>query len=256
MAKKIPEETRQAIINDYVNNVSIPEIAKKYNINSSTVYLIKKQYNIPNRFISIDDYDDNTINNIINDYKNGVMLIDMCIKYDISEYKLYKVLQNNNIALSKYTKLTKEQEQEIVQMYLDGYRIQDILKKYNISRSVLKRLMDTYNIPKRNEMAKKYKITDKKIINSIINDYINSNLLVTEICEKYNIDHCSLNTLVTKNNISTRKSIKRKNCADSDIINDYNNGIKIADIISKYNTSKTTIYSILKRNNIKLNRYK
>ena len=61
MTKKILEETEQAIINDYVNNVSIPEIAKKYNISSSTVHLIKKRYNIPNRakHTSTDDYDDN-----------------------------------------------------------------------------------------------------------------------------------------------------------------------------------------------------
>ena len=253
MPKRIPEEIREAIINDYKNSImSISEIAKKYNITLSAVHLIKKQYNIPNRSncAPICKYDNNTINSIINDYKKGTTKIDICVKYNISDYMLYKILRGNNITYNKRKKLTKEQEQSVIQMYLDGYPISDIYKKYNISQSVLKRLIDTYNIPKRREIATKYKITDKKIINSIINDYSNTDMLVTEICEKYDIGNSTLTTLLRKNNVRTRRSIKQKSYVDSDIINDYKNGIKIVDIMSKYNISRSTVYRILKRNNI------
>ena len=259
MPKKIPEEIREAVIRDYNNNVSAEETSKKYNIGISVIANIRNQYNIKTQYNStfkhtrlsvVDSYDDAKINDIINDYKKGTSKIDICVKYNISDYMLYKILQDNNVDRNRLAKLTKEQEQEIIQMYLNDYHIRYITKKYHISESVLKRLIDTYNIPKRKDNSYRYKITDKKIIDSIIDDYSNTDMLVIEICKKYDISDSTLTTLLRKNNVRTRRSIKQKSYVDSDIINDYKNGIKIVDIVSKYNISRSTVYRILKRNNI------
>ena len=88
MPKRISEETQQAVIKDYNNNMSISDISKKYNIACSTVYKIKKQNNISDRYKAahITDYSDDDINNIIDDYKNGTPKIDICIKYNDTKW--------------------------------------------------------------------------------------------------------------------------------------------------------------------------
>ena len=257
MPKRISEETQQAVINDYNNNMSISDISKKYNISCSTVYKIKKQNNISDRYKAahITDYSDDDINNIIDDYKNGTPKIDICIKYNMSDYMLYKILRGNNITYNRRAKLTKEQEQLAIQMYLDGHLVKEICKKCNINRSKLERIISNNNIPRR-QPSKLCKITDINIINKIIDDYNNTDLLTIEICEKYGISPSTLNTLLRKNNIPIRKPIKRNKYKDSDIINDYKNNISLIDIAIKYNICENTVYSILRRNNIKLNIYR
>ena len=145
MPKKIPEEIREAVIRDYNNNVSAEETSKKYNIGISVISNIRNQYNIsasedPNiktqyntvrhkRLPVGDSYDDAKINDIINDYKNGVNIIEMCVRHNITDCMIYKILRDNNIALDRCKKLTKEQEQEIIKMYLDGYPVKYIYEK-------------------------------------------------------------------------------------------------------------------------------
>ena len=212
---------------------------------------------IPRDYNNMDKYDDDTINNIINDYNDGMTIIDIFIKYDISSFTLYKLLQDNNVDRNRQTKLTEEQEQEIIQMYLDNYSIKEICKKYNIYHGSIYRILDKNNIT-RNHQTRQCKIIDKNIINSIINDYNNSDLTVQEICYKYDLNNSTLNNMITKNNVSKRKSGPKKTYKyiDSDIINDYNNGVDIIDISVRYNISRATVYRILKRNNIKLNKNK
>ena len=259
MAERTAKEIEEAIINDYNNGLGVKEICKKYNISDTTVYNIKKRYNVSSKFRYAPNHnniiDDNTTNNIINDYNDRMMIIDICVKYNITNIALYKILRDNNIT-TKTTKLTKEQEQEIIKLYLDGYRIRDIAKKYHISEAKLQKILDTYNIPKRRDNSYKYKITDKKIINSIINDYINSNLLVTEICEKYSISNATLQGILRRNKVPNRKTRKENNYTDDNVINDYLNNIPTKNIYNKYNISASKFYRILKRNNIKPNRNK
>ena len=254
MPKKIAKEIEEAIINDYNNGLNVKEICKKYNISDGTVHNIKKRYNVSSKFRYEPNHkniiDDNTTNNIINDYNDGMTIIDICIKYDISSVILYKILRYNNIT-TKTTKLTKEQEQEIIQMYLNGYRTRDITKKYHISEPKLQKILDIYNIPKRRDNSYRYKITDKKIINGIINDYSNTDMLVTEICEKYDMSKTTLQGILRRNKVPNRKSMKKNNCIDDNVINDYLNNVATKNICNKYNISTSNFYRILKRNNIK-----
>ena len=254
MPKRLAKEIEEAIINDYNNGSSVKEICKKYNISDATVRNIKKRYNVSNKFRYEPNrnniIDDNTINNIINDYNDGMTIISICVKYDISNNGLYKILQDNNIT-TKTTKLTKEQEQEIIQMYLNNYRTRDITKKYHISEAKLQKILDIYNIPKRRDNSCRYKIKDKKIINNIINDYNNTDMLVTEICEKYNMSNAALQGILRRNKIPNRKSMKENNRIDDNVINDYLNNVATKNICNKYNISASKFYRILKRNNIK-----
>ena len=226
MSKKIPEEIREAVIKDYNNNVSAEETSKKYNIGISAIANIRNQYNISvnensnikiqcndtiryKRLSASDSYDDAKINGIINDYKNGVKTIDICVRHSISDCMLYKILQVNNIALDRRKITTKEQEQEIIKLYLDGYPVKYIYEKLNVSKSTMERILNKNNIPKRRSKIK-YKITDKDTINSIIDDYLNSDLYIAEIHKKYGISNTTLENLLIRNNVPKRTSVVRK----------------------------------------------
>lgn len=226
MAKRISKEIREAVIRDYNNNVSVEETSKKYNISISLIANIRNQYNISvnensnikiqynntfrhKKLSLIKNYDDAEINGIINDYKNGVNTIDICARHNISDGTLYKILQASNIAIDRCKRLTKEQKQTIVQMYLDGYLVKYICKKLNVSRSTVERILNKNNVPKRRPHVQ-YKITDKDTINSIIDDYLNSDLYVAEIHKKYGISNTALYNLLIKNNVPKRTPVRKK----------------------------------------------
>ena len=226
MAKRISEEIREAVIRDYNNNVSTEETSKKYDIDISAIANIRNQYNISvsedhniktqynstfrhKRLSVSDSYDDAKINDIINDYKNGVNVIDICVRHNITDCMVYKILRDNNIALDRCKKLTEEQKQEIIKMYLDGYPVKYIYEKLNVARTTVRRILNKNNIPKRRSQVK-YKITDKDTINSIIDDYLNSDMYVAEIHKKYGISNTTLDNLLIRNNVPKRTSVVRK----------------------------------------------
>lgn len=93
------------------------------------------------------------INEVINLYQNTNMsLIDIAkeIGYK-SKDVVYKILKENNIEKRRSVKhkISIENEDEIIKMYLSGLSSREIGKKYNVGGGVIDRILNKCNIVKR-----------------------------------------------------------------------------------------------------------
>lgn len=91
----------------------------------------------------------------------------------------------------------------------------------------------------------------REIQDSVIFDYISTDLKVKDIAKKYNLCRHSIRNIIVENKLDLRE---RKTSIDivNQIINDYRNNVTNKAISKKYNLNRATIQRILKRNNIKL----
>ena len=125
---------------------------------------------------------------IIKDYKNKT-IDEICIKYNLSNMAIYKILDKYNIS-RKSPKKTKREfikpEKINREVVIEDYNakvlsINEILKKHNISKSQLYSIVYKYNLPLRSNSSIKSEIKQ-----SVINDF-KSGMTRTAISQKYKI---------------------------------------------------------------------
>lgn len=97
--------------------------------------------------------------NIIEDYKNGVSILKLTKKYDLSYYSINNYLIKNKIKIVKHNKISEEQINKIIEManngsimkeiedvlLLDGNTIRNIVQENNLSLEVGSTHRDTKN---------------------------------------------------------------------------------------------------------------
>lgn len=94
---------------------------------------------------------------------------------------------------------------EIVLEYKSGIKVENIYRKYNISKSRIYQILLEDNIEKRNPI-----IINSENIKNIINDY-NNNIHLNKICSKYQIGYYKLIELLKNNNIFIKERIPKTN---------------------------------------------
>ena len=91
----------------------------------------------------------------------------------------------------------------------------------------------------------------RQIQDSVINDYLNTDLKVQEIAVKHQLCRQSIRHIILENNLELReKSINTK--TQKLIVRDYTNGESNKNLVIKYNVHRVTIQRILLINGIKL----
>lgn len=146
--------------------------------------------------------------------------------------------------------IPKESKDGIVNDYKNGVLMQDIVKKYSVSKSTVYRVLDAYNCPRRINRN-----DYKKYINDIIKDY-NDGVGLDIIANTYNISYSIIHKIISR---QTTSNIKRRNKQLCDkvknkIIIEYLAYTPLNDICNKYGCTAATIYNILRKNNIKSQR--
>ena len=91
----------------------------------------------------------------------------------------------------------------------------------------------------------------KEIQLAVINDYLNTNLKVYEIANKYDLSRQSIRHIILENNLKL-KDRKISLTTINGIISDYLNNLTNKEISKKYNLNRCVVQQILKKNNIKL----
>ena len=81
---------------------------------------------------------------IITDYNAGMPLKDLRAKYLTTS-----IYYNKGIVPNRKNKLTENDHQEIITMYQQGERVQDITNKYEISKTKLKIILKGYGVAMR-----------------------------------------------------------------------------------------------------------
>jgi len=146
---RITPEIEAKIINDYNNLFTIHKIEKIYKISDQTIRNILKKNNIPqrNHRISMIEKD------VIKDYLFGMKWRDIYHKYAIQTSTVAHILNKNNISKfrsksgKKFNKISKLQEQLVMESHNQGLSQRIIAKKYHIGKTTV------YDIIKRNQLT-------------------------------------------------------------------------------------------------------
>ena len=100
--------------------------------------------------------------------------------------------------MGKVTRITDEQIQKIIEMYLDNYSKVDIAKYLDIStQSVTKYLV-------KNNIKQKEHFLSNEIKEQICKMYVDDNKSIKAICEELNVEHMSVKRALKKNGIELR----------------------------------------------------
>lgn len=284
---------QQQIINDYLNNLSIKSISKKYNIKTYIIKRLLIDNNIEIRKTAICKY--NVINKdiadkIINDYKSGLNIRNIIIKYNITRKDINKLLLDKNITIrhagdyaviacqqrciKKQQNVINEYTTSIISEYNNGYGIKLLARKYHVKQDIIKNIIlnngikirskkELFNFKKQNRLKHDIEIVQNK--EQIIKDY-KLGQSIGNICVKYNIRRKIITKILINNNVEIRKAEnyasiinKQKNLERrqtiingkmNNIINDYMQGVAIAQLQQKYNISAYIIKRSLIDSNI------
>jgi Mor family transcriptional regulator len=92
---KLSNIDKENIVNDYINNQTIPEISKKYNISTSSISAILKRRNIKTRDYKLTEFETNLA---IKEYLDGFSSSQIANKYSVSATTIKNILKRHNIS--------------------------------------------------------------------------------------------------------------------------------------------------------------
>lgn len=192
---------------------------------------------------------DNQYDEIKELYLSGFSTNKIATLYNLDKSTITKILKSLNVKIrSNALNINQQELQELIRDYNSGYSLKELAKRYDCSSTGLKGFL----ISKKVDLRNKYNILNSiEEQQKLIKDYLDSNLRLSEIQNKY---HCSYNTLLkilSLNGINKgKKHFKLTSDQQLCIVQQFNAGTKIKDLAKKFEVDKTTIYSLLKRLNV------
>ena len=182
-------------------------------------------------------------------YLSGFSSNKIATLYKVDKSTIIKILKGLDVKIrSRVLKINNQEFQELVRDYQTGYSLKSLAKRYDCDPKALKAFMERKGVDVRNKYSL---LEDKEAQLNLINDYLDNELGVTEIQNKY---HCSYNTLLkvlSLNGVKKGKynfKLKDRECLE--LIKMYNEGKPVKDICNRFSVSKHTVYTILHRYNI------
>jgi Mor family transcriptional regulator len=152
MSKRLTEELKNSIVEDYLSGITVREIQKKYK--TYELYSILKQKGIEYKQDNLKQKE--RYNQVIDLYLNGekvenIEKITGC-KFIYRILKKFKISRNRDP--KKYLKNKKEERnQQLIKDYLSGkYIVDELSKKYEMSSTNVYRILKVYKVePIRNK---------------------------------------------------------------------------------------------------------
>lgn len=175
-------------------------------------------------------------NAIVSDCQNGMTIDDL-----VKKHKVPLAMINKIISCVKPKKLSHPERAkrrlEIVQAFNCGMKIDEIAKKFSVSKEYVKHLA----IPR---MSRK----DRSVRRSkIANDYIQG-VPIDEICKRHSVCKGTVKDTMPQLSHEQRAS-RRKAIAD-----EYNAGASVDELCAKYHVTKVTVHSAVIESGRKVNR--
>lgn len=225
-------------------------------LNEKEIYYIAKYntfkagYNLTiggdgNRTLVLDDkYDE-----ISALYLSGFSSNKIATLYKVDKASIVKILKQLGIKIRNNSlNINRQELEELIQDYQNGYSLRELAKRYNCSGPGLKEFL----IKKGVDLRQKYSILeDTKSQELLIKDYTSSTISLKDIQNKYHCSYATLLKVLSINGISKGKysfKLSDKECLK--VIEQFNSGKKIKDIAHSFKVDKATIYSLLKRYNV------
>ena len=181
-------------------------------------------------------------------YLSGFSSNKIATLYKVDKASIVKILKQLDVKIrSNKLSINHQEFLELVKDYNSGYSLKELAKRYDCSAPGLKE----YLIKKGVDIRNKYSIlNDDALQESLINDYLNNTLKLSEIQAKY---HCSYNTFtkilslhgIDKKGKGTHFKLTEKQCLEA--IKMFNDGKSVKFIAEYFEVNKSTIYSLFKR---------
>lgn len=189
---------------------------------------------------------DNSYDEIKELYLSGFSSNKIATLYNVDKASIVKILKQFGVKIrSNSLNINKQEFNELVQDYQNGYSLRELAKRYNCTAPGLKGFL----IRKGVDLRHRYDIIkDSEAQYNLIEDYT-SGAKTAEECQRYY--HCSyavFKKILSLHGVSTNK--KHFKLSDSQCltaIGMFNRGTKVKDIARHFSVDKCTIYSLLKR---------
>jgi hypothetical protein len=278
----ILQQCKDSIIKDCELGLGYRQIVRKYKFRSNTKILLDA---ISNWGSTIQEaqrqnsklskqIDDSIRQSVLSDYELGLSKRKICRKYHLSKKYINQIFYEANVQnrpTSYYTLLKHEinrkqqfdgNEKLIIDDYNKGLGIRVICRKYNVSRSSIKRLL-LQNSCKIRQSAyystDKARQIDKETASLIIQEY-EQGLSIRDIVKKHNVTRKAIRMLMASKGIeikkaeyyaailSKQKALDRQSTNTQSIINDYNCGQGLKLVAKKYHTTGNIVKNIILSN--------
>lgn len=184
------KERNENILKDFKSGMRHPhELAKKYNLTESSIYLILRSAGISLRKTNKLKYIPRN-NKIITDFKSGMTLNELSEKYNLSSTTVGKVVRDSGMcARNAISDNHSKSVSMAVDYYNNGLTRKEIADKLNTSTSNVSILLKEVGITKKSEMLNRNA--------NIMNDFM-SGLSRRELASKYNISKTTVRSIILK----------------------------------------------------------
>ena len=249
---KITGELSQEIIRLYQEGNSSISISKELSLAKGTVLKALKNNGIKRRTVSeaLSKRTREAEPEIIRLYNQGSEKDEIVEITGICKATVQIVLNRNNVTQRPVvfpTKLTKEQEAEVIASYNKGISMSKLAELFSIDDSTVLSTLKKYNIERRTK-EEYYKKLPDELEQEIITLY-QQGIYIYKLSEKFNLNKTTISRLLKKNNIYVKnsKDFKKLNeKQEQEIVNHYQSWASLAQLAEMYNVSTFTIKRTLK----------
>ncbi len=184
-------------------------------------------------------------------YLSGFSSNKIATLYNVDKASIVKILKGLGVKIrSNNLNINAQELQELIIDYNNGYSLKELAKRYDCAPSSIKNLL----LKKGVDVKVRYNILENpEIQQSLINDYLDGILKLSEIQSKYHCSYATFTKILSINGIDkkgkgTHFKLNSEQCLL--VIKLFNEGKTVKELSERFKVNKSTIYSLFKRYHI------
>ncbi len=179
-------------------------------------------------------------NDLLELYSKNLSLKEICLKLNITEHIVNKILKLNGLRGGTKIDRLKDKYQDIIKRYQEVNKLSIVAKEFNVTESLVNKILKQHDVPKRDVV--------KELNTNEVIDFYEKTHRVKLVAEKFGVSNSTILKLLHKNNI--RVSIIKY--TDEEIIDYYHKVKTIRKVCDDLKISDIKVSNVLKSNNIEL----
>lgn len=235
-------KTEAKVIEMYCNNYTREDIATETGVSNPTISAILKRHGIEMRGKQLDD---KTETKIIEMYRLNCNVKDIVDVTGVSSSTITSVVKRNGM---QGRRLQLQDEQTVIDMYNNGYRVIDIACKVEVP------MYKIYYILKKNGVERKIR---DETVETVMNMY-KSGCEICLISKKVDLSADVIQCVLSDNNVEKRRrnvGVRKIDDVTVDkIIRLYSDGYNLKSIAESVGVSNSAVSNILERKGIRRKR--
>lgn len=253
---RLREEVQTKMVEAYLDEMSVKNIAHSFKCSCSTVANILKKHSIQLRGKSLPE---ETQLEITQAYCEGVNTNDLIISFKCCRPTVLKTLKKHSveIRLGAPKKFSKEIEQQIADEYEKVKSSKPIAEKYKCNKMLVLKIARAYGkkisrgYPKGTVLSdarRKIPLTEYPVI---IRAYTENKESAGVIAKRYEVSREFICQILRKKNIPRRTNTTPELKCQA-IVQDYEQGFLLAEVAKKHSRQRCTIKRILRKRKVKI----